>query len=278
MKNITLSFLAFFLSVVASPAVSAAEAPRTGAASEYPHRYSFPDVSIITTQDLSAQRDRVEVVDVRSNFEYNTLHIENARNIPVTDKDFEARVAKLAGETDKPLVFYCNGKTCRKSYEAARLAQRTKLVKCQAYDAGIFDWAKANPERTVLLGKSPIRLDDLIDEGRFQARLISAQEFEAKIGPTAVILDVRDKIQRDVLLFPFQEERVTLDQLDRLDAVIRDAKAKHKTLLIYDKVGHQVQWLQYHLEAKGVKDYYFLKGGEEGYYQTKLGVHMGLKK
>ncbi|MGE5240810.1 MAG: rhodanese-like domain-containing protein [Bacteroidota bacterium] len=278
LKNLTVSFLMFFLATIAAPVASAADSPKLGSGAEYPHRTSFPDVAIITTQELSAQRDRVEIVDVRSTFEYNTLHIKNAYNIPVTDKDFETRVTKLAKESGKPLVFYCNGKTCKKSYEAARQANYAKVNKCYAYDAGIFDWAKANPERTVLLGRSPVKLEDLIDEDKFKTHLLSQKEFDAKVGPSAVIVDVRDKVQRDILLFPFQEERVTLDQLDRLDGIIRDAKAKGKTLLIYDKVGHQVQWLQYHLEAKGVKDYYFLKGGEEGYYQAKLGVRMGLKK
>ncbi len=278
MKNLSWLFVAFCLISIVAPVASAADAPKLGSGAEYPHRTSFPDVAIITTQELSAERDRVEIVDVRSTFEYNTLHIKNAYNIPVTDKDFETRVAELAKESGKPLVFYCNGKTCKKSYEAARQAKYAKVPKCYAYDAGIFDWAKANAERTVLLGRSPVKPEDLIDEDKFKAHLLSQKEFDAKVGPSAVIVDVRDKVQRDILLFPFNEERVTLDQLDRLDGIIREAKAKHKTLLIYDKVGHQVQWLQYHLEAKGVKDYYFLKGGEEGYYQAKLGVRMGLKK
>jgi hypothetical protein len=38
-----------------------------------------------------------------------------------------------------------------------------------------------------------------------------------------------------------------------------------------------VQWFQYYLESKGIKDYYFLEGGSEGYFQATLGVKMDLK-
>ncbi len=246
--------------------------------SQYPHRSSYPDVSIMSTEQLTLERDKVEVIDVRSKFEFETLHIKNALNIPLTALDFEDKVSKVAKESSKPLVFYCNGKTCKKSYDAVRRAQRAKVDKMYAYDAGIFDWARANPDATTLLGKSPIKTSDLIDEDQFKSRLLSAKDFEAKVGAAAIVLDVRDRAQRDIALFPFGEERVSLDQKKALDEVIERAKTQKKTLLIYDKVGHQVQWLQYHLEDKGLKNYYFLKGGEEGYYEAKLGVTMGLKK
>ncbi len=42
-----------------------------------------------------------------------------------------------------------------------------------------------------------------------------------------------------------------------------------KTLYIFDAVGKQVKWLQYHLEKEGVSDYYFLKKGVWSVYGEK---------
>jgi len=37
-------------------------------------------------------------------------------------------------------------------------------------------------------------------------------------------------------------------------------------LMIYDAAGKQVRWLQYYLEDKGLKSYYFMAGGINAYY------------
>ncbi len=246
-------------------------------ANDFPHRAFYPETPIISTDDLNAQLGQVTVVDVRSHYEYETLHIKNAVNIPLSDKKFEQTVAKLQSQKGQPVVFYCNGRTCKKSYEAARRALRGKTGKALVYDAGIFEWAKTHPDKTALLGKSPIKVADLIDEARFKQRVLAPKEFQAKVGDASIVLDIRDKEQRDTSVFPFQEERARLDEKTKLDAVIQRAKAQKKTLLVYDKVGHQVQWFQYYLESKGVKDYYFLKGGSEGYFQATLGVKVNLQ-
>jgi rhodanese-related sulfurtransferase len=285
-----ISAILLTLALVATPAMSAvdkdakstdskeAKPAESKAAAEYPHRTSFPDVAIVTTEDLARQFDKVTVVDVRSKYEFDTLHVKDAVNLPVTSKTFQEKVRELYAKDGKPLVFYCNGRTCKKSYDAARLATHAKVDKNFCYDAGIFSWAKANPDRTVLLGKSPIKPENLIEDKLFKERLLAAKDFESKVGPNAIVLDIRELVQRDTTLFPFREERVPLDQVAKIEAVLERAKAQNKTLLVYDKVGHQVQWFQYHIESKGIKNYYFLKGGSEGYYEQTLGVHMGLKK
>jgi rhodanese-related sulfurtransferase len=246
-------------------------------ATEFPHRAFFPDTPVMSTADLRAQLGSVTVIDVRSHYEYETLHIKNAVNVPLSDKLFEESVAKLQARSERPMVFYCNGRTCKKSYDATRRALRAKIGAVYVYDAGIFEWAQNHPDQTVLLGKSPIKVTDLIDPVRFQAHLLAPKDFQAKVGASAIVLDVRDRQQRDSAVFPFQEERARLDEKAKLDAVIRRAKAENKTLLVYDKVGHQVQWFQYYLESKGLRDYYFLNGGSEGFFQATLGVKANLQ-
>jgi rhodanese-related sulfurtransferase len=171
----------------------------------------------------------------------------------------------------KQIVFYCNGKTCAKSYDAAAKAAEAHIGGTVCYDAGIFDWAKAHPERAVLLGKTPVKSEALIDDKRFKERLLEPKDFTARAAGNALVLDVRDYAQRDNPLFPMREMRAQLDEKDRLTAAFDEAKRSKRSLLVYDAVGHQVKWLQYHLEANGVTDYYFMKGGAQAWYDDTLG-------
>lgn len=237
---------------------------------EYPYRVRYPDVSFMTTEELNKRFNEVLIIDVRSKYEFDTLHIKDAVNVPLAT-NFGDKIVLLRQKFDKPFVFYCNGKTCHKSYDAVLLAGKARLENLYAYDAGIFDWAKAQPEKTALLGRSPIVQADVIDEKNFKARLIEPKDFATRVGDNSVVLDVRDRVQRDTALFPFKEQRAQLDEMKKIDVVIEDAKAQKKTLLVYDQTGKQVQWFQYYLESKGVKDYYFMKGGAQAHFDHFLG-------
>lgn len=237
---------------------------------EYPHRPNYPDVQIYTVEKLAQDYNNVVIVDVRSRYEFDTLHIKGAVNIALNHDEFSAEIKKLSTEKNKPVVFYCNGKTCAKSYKGARQAARAGAKNLYAFDAGVFDWAKAKPELTVLLGKSPISPGDLISKQDLEVHMLSPKEFEKRVqqGGKISVIDVRDRIQRDILLFPLNETRITLSQEDELTAYIKKEAAAGKTLFIYDKVGKQVRWLQYRLNAMGIRNYYFLKGGSEAMYQA----------
>jgi rhodanese-related sulfurtransferase len=237
---------------------------------EFPFRVRYPDVAVMSTDDLAKRYAEVLVIDVRSKYEFDTLHVRDAVNVPI-GTGFGDAMVKLRAQHNKPFVFYCNGKTCHKSYDAALLAAKARLDNLYAYDAGIFDWAKAQPERTALLGRSPIRPADLIDEKNFKARLLEPKDFAARVGDKSIVLDVRDRVQRDTALFPFKEQRAQMDELKKIDAVVADTVAQKKTLLVYDQTGKQIQWFQYYLESKGVKDYYFMKGGAQGHFDATLG-------
>lgn len=263
-------------------AATATAAPATkpaGAANEFPLRAQYIDVAVIETADLAKRFGDVVVVDVRSSYEYKTLHVKGSVLLPLDDSKFIDKVRSMHEQLKRPIVFYCNGKTCRKSYDAAIKAAQARIPNILCYDAGIADWAKSQPDKTVLLGKSPIRPDDLISHEDFKARLLAPKDFEAKVGPKAIVLDVRDRIQRDNPLFPFREERAEMEDKAALDPIIEQAKREKKTVLIYDQVGKQVEWFQYYLESKGLKDYHFLKGGAQAFFDAKYGkVTLGDKK
>ena len=238
----------------------------------FPGRAKFPKVAIYEIGQLRDDLSKVVVVDTRSELEYDTLRIKGALNLPVASEQFEAELAKLRATTDKPIVFYCNGRTCFKSYIAAKKAREANINNTYAFDAGIFEWAKAYPQEAALLGKSPVNLADIIPSKNFKARLLDPDSFSDKAthqSRAAIVLDIRDKYQRSgVGFYPGKERWVSLDQKDKLAKFIKKAKEQNKTLLIYDEVGKQVRWLQYALEKEGVKDYYFMDNGASGYYQS----------
>ena len=237
---------------------------------EFPGRAQFPDIPYITMSDLFAQREAVVIVDVRSQYEYQTLRVKGALNMPVANKTFEAQVMKLRESTDKRIAFYCNGHRCLKSYQAVKRAEEAGIPDTVAFDAGIFDWTKAHPDLAVLLGQSPVDTNKLIGANSFKERLLHPDLFSESIArsrETSIVIDVRDKFQRaGIGFYPGLEKWASLDDQRKLNQYIQMAKRENKTLYIYDEVGSQVRWLQYALEKAGVKNYFFMEKGARAYY------------
>lgn len=246
----------------------------TNAAEGFPGREKYPEIPYIELEDLYKKFDDIIVVDARSKLEFQTLRIKGAKNIPVASKTFEENVAKVRAESDMPIVFYCNGHKCMKSYIATKKALEYNVENVFAYDAGIFDWTKAHPKHAVLLGSSPVNLAHLIPKDKFKSRLLDPDDFSDRAtapGRKVTIIDVRDKYQRaGTGFYPGLERWASLDQQKKLDKYIKKAIKQNRTLLIYDEVGKQVRWLQYALEKAGVKNYYFMKHGARGYYSKIL--------
>lgn len=248
------------------------------AAEGFPGREKYPDVKYIELTDLHKRKARNEVVivDARSNYEFETLRIKDAINIPVANKTFEQEIRKLRKKTDKTLVFYCNGHRCMKSYIAAKRCMQVDIKDVVAFDAGIFDWTKKYPKQSVLLGASPVDPDKLIASKRFKSRLLNPDKFSEYILDAQnkrIVIDVRDKFQRaGIGFYPGIERWAALDDRKKLQAYIEKAKRENKTLFIYDEVGKQVRWLQYALEKAGVKNYYFMEKGARAYYDMLAAI------
>lgn len=236
--------------------------------SEFPGRLIYSTIPYIELGDFYKRRDEVVIVDVRSAYEYNTLKINSAINIPLASKGFTEEMQALRREDKRTIVVYCNGKTCMKSYKAARKAARENIDNVVVFDAGVFDWAKNYPNHATLLGKTLKDPKKLISSEQFAKHLITPDSFGDRVanGKT-IVLDVRDRFQREGLsLFVGREYRVNLDDNNRLRHLVNKARRNGKTLLVYDAAGKQVRWLQYHLKNIGVKNYYFMKGGVRAYF------------
>lgn len=240
----------------------------------FPGRAEFPEVSVYELDRLAESFDRVTIVDVRSRYEYETLRVKGALNIPVASKKFEEGILALRQKVDGPIVCYCNGRSCFKSYHAVEKATAVGVQNIHAYDAGVFDWVRAHPEHSELLGKGPVNLDDLIAGDTFKSHLLKPEEFSAQaLQGDAVLLDVRDGFQRaGVGLFVGKEAWASLDDSQRLKELIVQARSDGRALYIYDAVGKQVRWLQYLIEDSDVPEYYFMERGAKGFYEDVLGV------
>lgn len=237
---------------------------------EFPGRAIYLGTPHISIDDFNKDFDNAVVVDVRSQYEYETLRIIGAKNLPLNSAGFVRKMQKLRSDNkDKKIVVYCNGKSCMKSYKAASKAKARGITNVIAYDAGIMDWAKTYPEKSVLLGITPIDPNKLIAKSRFKERLLEPKKFaEMSTGKNISVLDVRDRLQRMGMgLFVGIEEQAGLDNDAKLNHYIKKATDEKKTLLIYDESGKQVRWLMYRLEAKGMQDYYFMKGGTRAYFK-----------
>ena len=263
-RMIGMAFVALIAAIGLSGHAMAAEGQ-----GDFPGRKLYPEISHISIEQLHGRQNDVVIVDVRSAYEYQTLRIANAINISVADANFIEQMQALRKQDPRQIVVYCNGKTCMKSYKAARKCQLEGIEDVLAYDAGVMDWAQKYPADTLLLD---VKLNDpskLISKAHFKKHTLTPDDFGERLASTDdIVLDVRDRFQREGLsIFVGREYRVYLDDTKKLDRYINKAIRENKGLLVYDAAGKQVRWLQYYLESKGIKNYYFMDGGIHAYYK-----------
>lgn len=225
---------------------------------DFPLREKYK-VPIITTETLNKTYDQVFIIDVRSKFEFDVIHMNNAVNIPISKKTFGKKLKAIRSKSKKHIVFYCNGHTCSKSYKATKKAISLAVPNVYAYDAGIFDWSTAHPEKATLLGETPVPTNKIIPKSELKVKFLPFTDFKQKAkGPNTMVIDVREPFQRKNIPPLANLRNITLDRLTKL---IAQKKFKDKQLLLFDQVGKQVRWLQYHLKKNNYTNYYFLKGG-----------------
>ncbi len=236
---------------------------------EFPLRKEFPEVVPVSIQKLHADLDNTIVVDVRSHFEFETVHINGAKHIPVATIQFLAELQAQV-EKDRKVAFYCNGHTCAKSYKATRKAIALGYTEALVFDAGIFEWASTYPEQTTFLGKSPADTEKLLASKKdFAKRSLDFGSFKAKAAEAnAMVIDIREPFQRSKesdrsvkIDLPELPQRVRYIPLNNMQKLLEKGIYKDKMILIYDATGKQVKWLQYHLQNEGYTNYFFLKGG-----------------
>ena len=249
----------FLLCLIVSTSINAIEI------NPYPLRYQYPSLNFIETSELKAliQKKQAQVVDVRSEFEYRTLHIAGATHIPLSSPEFIYQIRELAKTSpQKTIVLYCNGETCSKSYKAGLKCEQAKIKACRVYDSGIFHWVKSEPTLSKLYGEGPVLASKLISDEAFKAHLLPADEFISRIVNTdSLVLDIRTPFQQVMNQLPIKGAKKAPLESTKFLKRIAYAKEHNKPLLIFDATGKQVRWCMYYLEKMGITDYYFVSGG-----------------
>lgn len=241
---------------------------------EYPLRAKYPYLSMIETDELLAIYDQAIIVDARNKAEYDVVHIAGAQSMPVETMKEEQLLAVRGKNSDTPIVFYCNGIVCFKSYEAGKKAHEWGFSNVRVYDDGIFRWAQSHPERTEFFGR-PLTAETVktafISREKLDQVSLPTVDFiaRAKSGDFTII-DIRDPNERSGA--PVRLPKVKVLPLDIFVPLLGDGgrAVPQDHLLIMDNAGSQIEWVQYYLEKAGVTDYFFLKGGvrqwkEDGY-------------
>ncbi|RTR33463.1 rhodanese-like domain-containing protein [Shewanella atlantica] len=261
-----IGLLSLIMSCLLAP-VLATEPQAEQVDANFPLRSIYKDIPIIDHHTLYKQLESTLVIDVRSQYEYDTLHIKGAINISISNAGFITRVKKLRAQDSRPIVFYCNGITCEKSYKASDKAIKNGITNVATMDLGIFGWIEAFPDAAVILGEETVPKDRLITNEKYQLHLLSPGEFVAKIDKSVMVIDIREHYHRDPVIL----EGVTrVASSDKVFGLLRKAKKNQQTILFYDAVGKQTPWLQYLIEKVGVENYYFMDGGVKAYVEAGL--------
>lgn len=90
----------------------------------YYQRSQIDDISVTELKTLLAQKDRVVLLDVRSEAEYQAEHIPSAISMPIDTLEPQIETVKKLS-TNKQLVTYCS--TGPRSYDALTILKKYQI-------------------------------------------------------------------------------------------------------------------------------------------------------
>ncbi len=132
--------LALVVGMMMSGAAQAGDTPPTLAGAK-----------LVNAADVAkAQSSGAAVIDARVASEYADGHIKGALNVPYREKsekavNFDAsqdefNLAKLPADKAAPVVIYCNGPECWKSFKASTVAIKAGYTNVLWYREGFPNW------------------------------------------------------------------------------------------------------------------------------------------
>jgi len=281
-NSILVSFL-ILLSCVNAPA----EVSKETLDKQYPNRQYYPQLSYITTKQMinAVNADKYNVIDARPVLAFDTLHVKEAANIEPGDKQFKEKLMNIIKKNDKPVVFYCGGLACLKSYKAS--AKAIKILNAQSikrdvltYDSGISAFAHASPEWVLKNGKEISADNPLLDLKKLKKHAKNSEEFVNMVNNDKnkqyVILDIRESSQKLLhKLFMFKnEKKITLLKPEKMIVFLNKIKGSGQTLMIYGSVEKQIETLYPLIKTSGNKKWFYLEGGEKAYSEYMIKKHV----
>lgn len=101
------------------------------------------EITVIPIEEVQQAIDNTEslqLVDVRTLEEFRAGHLPNAKNICVTDDDFQEKVAGL--DKDRPIYVYC--RSGKRSAKAAKILREMGFTEIYDMDGGILNWEESD--------------------------------------------------------------------------------------------------------------------------------------
>src|SRR5207302_10344730 len=101
----------------------------------------------LSTDELKKMQDRGDqfaLINVLPANDFNQTRIPGARNIPLEDGSFMARVEQAAGGKDRTVVVYCASEQCPSSTTAAERLEAGGFTKVFVYKGGAAAWQEAD--------------------------------------------------------------------------------------------------------------------------------------
>lgn len=241
---------------MASPAVATDE-------QDYPLRPFYPAVRTIDTDRFLEIYFDALVIDVRSKFAFDIIHINKAKHVPLAQANFVASIKRYrAQDSNTPIVFYCNDAACSSAFRAAQLTQGAAYGNVYVYDTGVFTLLTAAPEKVTLMATTPAQPDLVIPSDYYNKVRVDFDEFQKRSDRTgALVIDIRDIFDR---AYEPRLAGVRNIPVEPFLTAVTNRIWLEKKLLIFDQNGEKTRWLQYFLQANGYSDYVFLHGGMDG--------------
>ncbi|RNC85019.1 MAG: rhodanese-like domain-containing protein [Winogradskyella sp.] len=99
------------------------------------------DIKLVTADEMKTiiEREDVQLIDVRTPSEFESVHIKSAQNIDFRSPTFDADIQKL--DKSKPVLLYC--KSGGRSAKCAKKLKDAGFEKVYDLDGGISKWEYA---------------------------------------------------------------------------------------------------------------------------------------
>ena len=223
----------------------------------------YPTVRTVSTERFLELYFDALVVDVRSQFEFDVIHISKAKHVSVAGDNFVEAISRYrARKSSTPIIFYSNDFASANAFRAALVAQQAGFQSVHVYDAGVFSLLDAASEKVTLLATTPAQPDLVIPADYYNSVRVDFDEFSNRSAKRdAMLIDIRDIYNR--IYVP----RLTGVKNIPVESFIKAVTNRiwwEKTLLVFDQSGEDTKWLQYFLQANGYSDYLFLRDGVDG--------------
>lgn len=106
------------------------------------------EVKMVTPEEMQSllEQDDIQLVDVRTQQEYENGYIENSQNIDIKSPTFEEDILKL--DKTKPVIVYC--KSGGRSAKCTKKLKAAGFIKIYDLEGGLEKWKFSGKEIKII--------------------------------------------------------------------------------------------------------------------------------